>query len=83
MLATSEAHVRCRIWPAHDEFIRVIEDLWIAIGGRIAQCDRLSWSNCFSVEMHVLGSGTGEASIWTIQSKELFHCGRDQSFVVP
>lgn len=83
MLATSEAHVRCRIWSAHDEFIRVIEDLWIAVCGRIAQCDRLSWSDRLSVEMHVLGSCAGEASIWAIQSKKLFHCRRDQCFVVP
>ena len=73
MLAPTKAHVRCRVRPTHDEFIRVIEYLWITVGGCIAQGDRLPWSDCLSVEMHVLGSRTGEASIWAIQSKELFH----------
>ena len=73
MLAPSKTHVRCRIRPAHDEFIRVIEYLRITVGGRIVQGDRLLWSDSFSVEMHVLSSRAGEASIWAVQSKELFH----------
>jgi hypothetical protein len=74
MLAPSEAHVCCRIRPAHDEFIRVIENLWIAIGGCVAQSDRLSWPDRLSVEVHVLGSRACESSIRTIQSEEFFHC---------
>ena len=74
MLASSEAHVRCRIRPAHDEFIRIIEDFRVTVGGRIAQCDRLSWPDRLSVEMHVLSSRTGEPSIWAIQAEELLHC---------
>jgi hypothetical protein len=74
MLAPSKAHMCCRIWPTHDEFIRVIENIWIAVGGCVAQCDRFSWSDCFSVEMHVFGSRACESSIWAIQSEELFHC---------
>lgn len=78
MFAPSETHVRRRIRPAHDKFIRVIENFRITIGSCVAQCDRLSWFDRFSMEMNVLGSGTSEPSIWAIQSKEFFHSRRDQ-----
>ena len=82
MLAPSESHVRCRIRPAHDEFIRAIEDLRITIGGCVAQRDRLSWSDRLSVKMYVLRCRAGEASIWAVQSQKLFHRRRNKRFVV-
>ena len=82
MLAPSEPHVRCRIRPAHDELIRVFENLWITIGGCVAQRDRLSWSDRLSVKMHVLSGRAGEASIWAVQSQELFHRRGNECFIV-
>ena len=82
MLAPSKPHVRRRIRPSHDEFIRVIEHLWITIGGCVAQCDRLSWSDRLSVEVHVLSGRAGKASIWAVQSQELFHRRGNECLVV-
>lgn len=83
VFASPEGHVRSDIWSAHDELFGPLEDLRIAIGGRVAQRDRFFGTYYRAVQMDVFGRCTCETSVRAVKSKELFHRRRNQGLIFP